>query len=291
MLDRHGNSNGPRYMASDEAICEPSALAESFFSFLPIEVTCLIARTIAYENDAIDLQSFLCYLLPLYGILTTEHRKSYDVTQTMLLEESQNAVKDEIPDLFSTCFQERMNRIDSTANRSDSTMTSDKQMASLKALINAPFIELFTFIGSRVCEHCLNNLAATRLWERVNLIGVQADDDLVPLCSYCGDFMAIDSKVKEGTKKVDYAELRRRPHTIYRWISEKMCRKWCNGNENAMATSIRKKSFITKSETGTLCLLKDALPFIKERYFINRKKGQSLTFSEESCDEEKDGTA
>jgi hypothetical protein len=291
LLDRHSKSNGQRYMASDEAICEPSALTESFFSFLPIEVTCLIVRTIAYENDAIDLQSFLCYLLPLHGILTTEHRTFYDTIQTTLLMESQNAVRDEISDLFSVCYKERLDRIDSTTKRVDSKMAMDKQMASLKALVNAPFIELFTFINSRVCEHCLNDLAITRLWERVNFSGVQADDDLVPLCSYCGECLKIDYKVKDSTRKLNYPDLRATPKNRYRWMSPKKCYRWCGGNENAMATSIRKKSYITNGKSDTLYLLQDALPFIKERYIINRKKGQSLTFSEESCDDEEDGVA
>lgn len=286
LLDRFSGSSGPRYMVSDAAICGPTTLTESLFTLLPIEVTCLIVSTIAHENDAIDLQSFLSYLLPLHGVSLAKHQAHYNVIQTTLLYASQNAVKEEMVDLFSQCFDERLGRISSTSRRFDVKSTHTTTMASLQAIVNAPFIELFTFVNSTICEHCLNDLAITRYWERVHLPEIQADDDLVPLCSDCGCEMQFDYRIKESTKKIDYAELRKTPHKRYRWMSEKKCRQWCGVDVNAIPTTIRKKSSLDKRSPGTLYLLKDALPFIKERYFVNHKKGEPLNFSDSSsCDD------
>lgn len=280
VLDRHASDSGPRYMEMTSG--ESGTLTESFFSFLPIEVTCLIVKTVAQDNSAVDLQRLLWYLLPLYGISPLLHQSSYNVTQMLLLRETLVAVNDEFPDLFDSCFEERMNRVSATTQ---SRMTREDRLTSLKALINAPFIELFVFLKCRLCEHCRDDLARTRAWERVNLPRVEEDDDLVPLCSSCDEYILIDKCMEESTEKLDFAELQRVPIMQYRWISEEKCLLWCGGVINP---AIREKMHALKGVPVTLYLLKDALPFIKECYFINHKKGEPLTFSGHNDDE--DGT-
>lgn len=282
ILNRHNASYGPRYMdESEEKIVGHDLLLASHFACLPIEVTCLILGIVAQKNVR-DFQAFLHYLLPLYNVPLSMHQARYDTNQKTLLSFAFHELTSK-EGLFEACFDERVGRLKNTTDYHTSPF---EKWSSLKALVNAPYMELFTFVNCRLCEHCQTDLATTRLFDKTYWKGVEYDDDLVPLCKYCGEKMLFRQRVKKSTEKLDFAKLHRRPHKAYRWMGEKTLIKWC-GQEATQILAIRKKDNLNHRSSRTLYLLKDALPFIKESCIINYKQGQSITLSdaESSYDE------
>lgn len=144
--------NKPRYMGLDETPL-PDSLVETRFAMLPIEVTHLIMRYTAL-GDPRDYQSFLRYILPVYGVLLTTHQRIYDQTLTNLLSEAQNSFMRHHPSLFQSSVRERLGRINSTISLHDTTSSPNDQVRSVKAISNATFIELFAFVNCRICECC-----------------------------------------------------------------------------------------------------------------------------------------
>lgn len=262
--------NKPRYMGVD-FMSLPTSLTETYFAILPVEVTCLILGYAA-PGDPRHYQSLLRYILPIYDVSLAIHHKTYNVTQTMLLTMAQIILKEEQPLLFQASVRERLGRISSTINLNEPSLLPTDQVLSIKAISNASFVELFAFTNCLLCECCLCNLAATRRLYRLE--SEKFDDDLVPLCYYCGNRMDYTQRVRENEKTLDIEMITKKPRMAYRWLDEKKVRRWCSipryvaiGDVIPM-TLVRRNTYncFPSSPPVTLYLLKDILPYVQSRY-------------------------
>lgn len=264
--------NKPRYLGLDLTSL-PTSLAETHFAILPIEVTCIILRYAA-PGDPRHYQSLLRYILPIYGVSLATHTKTYNVTQTTLLESAQKILEEEQPLLFQASVRERLGRIGSTITLHEPAIAPTDQVLSIKAISNASFAELYAFTNCLICECCLCNLAATRRLYRLEK--EQSDDDLVPLCYYCGNRMDYTQRVRDHEKTLDIETLTKKPRMAYRWLDEKKVRRWCGiprykPIDDVISVSlVRRKTYACFASTppNTFYLLKDILPYIQSR-FIN----------------------
>lgn len=260
----------PRYIGDMEN--EDTKLADTYFSLLPIEVTCHLLTYITRNKDPRDYHTFLRYLLPLFGIPLDNHQKTYDLTQKILLVESQKLLEMAYPLLFNSCVTERLGRVESAVSLiHDDVFTPLQHLDAVRVLVNASFTEIYAFVNCRFCECCLCELAVTRR-QWLYSIGEAKDHDMVPLCAKCGSKMDYSKRIKDTDKNVELGTIKRKPHRAYRWVNEKKLRQWCgipkthSIADSSLGSVVRKKIHHMMKTPATLYLLKDMLPFVKERY-------------------------
>lgn len=237
-----------RYQSIVEIDTITATLSESRFVLLPIEVTCLIARCVALGSDARDYQSFMRFLLPMYGVDVYACCGHYTLTQQSLLDTAQRYLKECCPLLYKECLRERLRRIaDTLYTVKETFVCNEDQLRSVQILASRPHIELFMFVTHTLCEHCTRDYAKSRV-------------SAVSLCVDCGSYMGYSDRVRDPDKMLAWRDIERSPEKAYRWLSEKKLRRWC-----AFATSTPIPTTIrgTKFNQKVFYLLKDAIPFIK----------------------------
>lgn len=240
-------------------VTNASMLSESFFSWLPEEVVGLIASHIVV-SDPEDLQAFLHYLLPMFGVSLSMLHATYTECQQTILATMQNVLANSRPRLFDSCLQERLRRTSDCLSPVNETATRNiDKINSVKVVSSIPFLELFSFAHCRVCECCKENFAYQRS------INVN-----IALCRECGRYLNFDSRVREKQKTL-VSFIQCGPAYLYRWASEKLVRLWLGlSKDNPYMPSPIRLCIMGKKNT-TFYLVKDVLPFVGPQYLTKPK--------------------
>lgn len=231
-------------------------LSSSFFSWLPEEVIGLIASHIL-TSDAQDLQAFLRYLLPMFGISLTTLRTTYTQSQQEILTMMQQVLTTNTQ-LFKECLRERLLRIsDCIYPRADKMTENLEQLNAVKLISTIPYLELFSFTYSRVCECCKESFALNR--------SIPVD---IALCLDCGRRLNYNDRIRYNRTTLSLfvnCDAKR----LYSWMSEKLVRLWLGlSNDNACLPPHFRSHIMGKKAT-TFYLLKDVMPFIDEQFLLN----------------------
>lgn len=235
-------------------------IMDTYFGYLPVEVTCHIFSYVADRKKPQDYQNFLRYLLPLFGINAPS--TTYDHTQSTLLNGAQNTLRLVCEILYSSCVRVRLHRIDMALvepPKGDNTTMPYVVLQEVQKKMNEPYVEIFAFVDSHLCERCLR---------------VIANDEYVRnalfLCAKCDAYMSFRLDPKSDPT-IDFAAIKRKPRRAYRWISEAKLRRFCGiPKPNPIAESIRRRVDYSSQKRPTLYLLSDILSLIKDRYISHK---------------------
>lgn len=248
-----------RHLIFWQDVTKSSVLGESFFSWLPEEVMGLIASHILM-SDPEDLQAFLRYLLPMFGVSLSMLRATYTECQQTILATMQSVLANSRPRLFEACLQERLGRIsDCLSSMHQTVMRNVDGINSIKVVSSIPFLELFAFTHCRVCECCKEKFA----YQRSIYVNIA-------LCQECGRYLNFDDRVREK-QKTPVSFVKCEPAYLYRWASEKLVRLWLGlSKDNPYMPSIFRLCTMGKKHT-TFYLVKDVLPFVGPQYLVKPK--------------------
>lgn len=231
-------------------------LSKSFFSWLPEEVIGLIASHIL-ASDAQDLQVFLRYLLPMFGISLTTLRTTYTQNQQEILAMMQQVLTTNTQ-LFKECLRERLLRIsDCIYPRADKMTENLDQLNAVKLISTIPYLELFSFTYSRVCECCKESFAINR--------SIPVD---IALCLDCGRRLNYNDRVRYNRTTLSLfvnCDAKR----LYSWASEKLVRLWLGLSKDNACLPTHFRSHVMGKKAKTFYLLKDVMPFIDEQFLLN----------------------
>jgi len=259
-----------------EALRKSQIVTTTYFSWLDIDILLLILNDGVL--DAKDLQQFMRFFLPDSGISLQNHLKEYAPWQHKLLSFYNNLLKTKYVNLFKACCEDRLSRIHycsiPTSDHYDGTSYETK-LTSLKAMLNAPFLELFAFANHHLCECCRKAFANN--WSAIDgkyQYDAVYRDAVVPLCSGCGEHLTFQDKMTE--REVDMRRIKLYPNYAYRWVSETKLRqllgfkKSFNLEAYLKDTPIRLKHFNSRKSTKCYYLLKDMLPHILPKFIVER---------------------
>lgn len=233
----------------------PSMLSKSFFSWLPEEVVGLIANHILVSEPR-DLQAFLRYLLPMFGISLTVLRATYTQSQQEILLTMQNVLATNTQ-LFKECLQERLSRIADCIYPMQKTLTQNLgQLNAVKVISTINFLELFSFTYSRVCECCKEQFAINRL------IPVN-----IALCLDCGRRLNYDARIRDKQTTLE-SFINCEPKRLYCWASEKLVRLWLRLSKDNPYLPTIFRSHVMGKKSSTFYLLKDVMPCIGPQFLV-----------------------
>jgi len=245
------------------------AETSSYVSWLPLEVWALIVKLVAV--DARDLQNFMRFFLPASGISLQHHLATYPVWQEQVLDLYKSILSESQPLLFKECCEDRLARLHSasipTAYHYDGT-TYQQKLASMSAILNASFAEVFAFVNHPLCESC-----GAKFAHKVNAIDTALQGD-IPLCERCGARHNMRDPLKG--KEINVKRLAVDPAYQYSWLTETKVRLFCGFKKKfdldtfVRANAIRTKSFEHKPFPKMFYLLKDVLPHILDKFKVER---------------------